>query len=257
MTVADTTSPWIRQFAPSPEASSRLVCFPHAGGSASYFSPLTRMLPSAVEMLSVQYPGRQDRRHEPCCDSVSELAEHAARALRPWADRPLVLFGHSLGATVAFEVARRLEREGIGPLGLVASGRRAPSRHREEFHHLSDDEQLLAQLRNLSGTESRVLGDEEIMRMVLPALRADYKAVETYRASPGAEVGCPVVALTGDDDPLTGVEEVYAWNEHTRGPCTVHRFAGGHFFLTPHAAEVTSLIAEYIAKWLASPPTAQ
>jgi pyochelin biosynthetic protein PchC len=257
MTVVDAASPWIRRFAPFPDASSRLVCFPHAGGSASYFSPLPRMLPSAVEMLSVQYPGRQDRRHEPCCDSVAELADRATEALRPWADRPLVLFGHSLGATVAFEVARRLEQEGIRPLGLIASGRRAPSRHREEFHHLHDDEHLLAQLRNLSGTESQLLGDEEIMQMVLPALRADYKAVETYRASPGAEVSCPVVALSGDDDPLTAVEEVYAWSDHTRGPCTVHRFAGGHFFLTAHAAEVTGLIAEYTANWLASPSTGE
>ncbi|BFO16870.1 hypothetical protein SHKM778_32580 [Streptomyces sp. KM77-8] len=102
------------------------MCLPHAGGSASYFFPVSRRLSSVADVLVVQYPGRQDRRREPCLGSVADLADALAGELLPLRGGPLVLFGHSLGATVAFEVARRLEAEGAPPLALFASGRRAP-----------------------------------------------------------------------------------------------------------------------------------
>src|ERR1700712_4687720 len=115
---------WIRRFHESPGASARLVCFPHAGGAATYFYPLSRTLAPSIEALAVQYPGRQDRRAEPCVDDIHELADLVAPALLEWADRPLALFGHSMGATLAFEVAGRLEKAGVRPAGLFVSGRR-------------------------------------------------------------------------------------------------------------------------------------
>ncbi|WP_344866597.1 thioesterase II family protein [Planomonospora alba] len=240
------TSLWIRRFNPAEGARARLVCFPHAGGSASFYFPLAQTMPPSVEVVAVQYPGRQDRRHERPIDDIAELADRIAGELAPWTDLPLALFGHSLGATLAFEVARRLERSGTVPIGLFASGRRAPSRHRDERVHQGDDRALLAQLKRLNGTDAQVFGDEEVVRMILPALRSDYRAAETYRYRPGPRLSCPVYALTGDDDAMVTVEEASAWGEHTSGPFELRVYPGGHFFLTAHAASIRDLVSHHI-----------
>ncbi|MEU8965666.1 alpha/beta fold hydrolase [Streptomyces sp. NPDC048491] len=236
------TSAWIRRFHTGPRGAPALVCLPHAGGSASYFFPVSRRLSSVADVLAIQYPGRQDRRREPCLDSVDALADALTEELRPLRGVPLVLFGHSLGATVAFETARRLEAEGAAPLALFASGRRAPSTVRDERVHLKDDEALIADIARLDGTHDQVLGDEEVMRMILPAIRADYRAAETYRYVPGPALTCPVTVLTGDADPHVTSEEAHAWRRHTTGAFEVEVFPGGHFFLNSHAPAVMTLI---------------
>ncbi|MER7195755.1 thioesterase II family protein [Streptomyces flaveolus] len=230
---------WVRRFHPAPEAATRLVCFPHAGGSASYYFPVSRALSPQIDVLAIQYPGRQDRRTEPCVPDLRQLAELIVQRLDPWLDRPLALFGHSMGATLAFEVAVRMQRRGTTPLSLFASGRRAPSRHRTETVHLLDDEGLIANIKRLSGTATQFLEDEELLRMVLPSIRSDYRAVETYRYEPVPELHCPIVAMTGDQDPQVTLEEAEAWESHTTGPFEVLQFSGGHFFLNDHATQVT------------------
>ncbi|MEV7195513.1 alpha/beta fold hydrolase [Streptomyces sp. NPDC093510] len=242
-----TDNPWIRRYRTSQDGAPRLVCFPHAGGSASFYFPLAQALAPGIDALVVQYPGRQDRRAEPFVDSVPALADHIAAALRPFAGgpggpgepgasgepgEPLTFFGHSLGAVLAFEVARRLAADSRGPRRLFVSARRAPSRPRVESVHTKTDDELIAQVRRLSGTDPRVLGNEEIMRMALPAIRNDYRAIETYRPEPGARVDCPLTVLVGDDDPTTTVAEAAAWSEHTTSGCDLRVFAGGgHFYL--------------------------
>jgi surfactin synthase thioesterase subunit len=242
MSTAPSDDLWIRRFRPSPDAADRLVCFPHAGGSASFYVPVAAALSPGVDVLAIQYPGRQDRRGEPGPSSVAELADGITAALAGWDDRPLTFFGHSMGALVAFETARRMERAGNGPVRLFASGRRAPSRTRDEHVHTLDDDGLVTELRRLAGTDAQVLQDEELLRMVLPAIRGDYRAVETYRCEPGARVRCPVTVLTGDADPRTSLEEARAWNEHTDADCDLHVFSGGHFFLSERPAEVLTVL---------------
>ncbi|MFD4673751.1 thioesterase II family protein [Lentzea sp. NPDC058450] len=239
------TSQWIRRFHPSPDANVRLVCLPHAGGSASFYYPVSESLTPEVEVLAVQYPGRQDRRNEPCVESVTELADLIVEALLPWSDeKPLALFGHSMGSTVAFEVARRLEQQGRPPVALFASGRRAPSRYRDDQVHLRDDNAIVEELQTLSGTDSRLLGNEDLLRLVIPVVRADYKAVETYRCSPGAKVLCPVSVLVGDSDPKATIEEARAWSEHTTSAFELQVYPGGHFYLSTHQDRVTDLLLD-------------
>ncbi|GGS19830.1 oleoyl-ACP hydrolase [Streptomyces humidus] len=234
---------WIRRFHPAPSAATRLVCLPHAGGSASYFFPVSSTLAPAVDVLAVQYPGRQDRRHEACVDNIPDLADAVTAALLPVADRPLVLFGHSMGAVLGFEVGARLEKAGVVPLALFASGRRAPSRHRDENVHLRSDDGIVAELKALSGTQAAVLADEEILRMVLPAVRSDYKAVETYRHTGGLRLAVPIHAHFGVDDPLVTRDEAQAWADHTSGDFTLHSHPGGHFYLDEQAPRVIEAIA--------------
>ncbi|MEU5832699.1 alpha/beta fold hydrolase [Streptomyces diacarni] len=242
MSRAPRDSLWIRRFQPRPEARVRLACLPHAGGSASFFAGLPALLGDGVEVLAVQYPGRQDRRDEPFATSMDALAREVAAELLPWTDRPLALFGHSLGAVLGFEVARGLQASGQPPSALFASGRRAPSRRRTEHAHRLDDEGLLREIRALSGTDSRVFADEELVRMVLPAIRADYRLVESHRSAPEPLLDCPITAMTGTEDPKVTVEEAAAWQEHTTSAFDLVTFPGGHFYLTAHAPQVAQLI---------------
>lgn len=242
---------WVRRFKLSPGAGFRLVCFPHAGGAASYFHPLARELRPDVEVLPVQYPGRQDRRGESPLQDIGQFADHIAAELRPVLDEgPTAFFGHSMGATVAFETVRRLERVGAeGPFVLFASGRRAPCIRREESIRLLDEPGLLAELRELNGTGSALLDDPEVLSTVLPALRADYHAIETYACTPpDAVVRCPVTVLIGVDDPRVSVADARAWSRHTSGDFRLRTFEGGHFYLSealvPVATEVRARLRE-------------
>lgn len=246
MTVTCDGAEWVRRFHPVTHPRARLVCFPHAGGSASYFFPVSRAMGQSTEVLCLQYPGRQDRRTEPCLDNIAAFADAITSALRPWTDLPLVLFGHSLGATIAFETARRLQAAGTEVGGLFASGRRGPTTERDERVHQKPDDGLLAELRRLSGTNGAVLGDHEMVRMILPALRADYRAVETYRHTPGETLRCPVTVLVGDDDPKVTVDEARDWAAHTTGPFELKVFPGGHFFLQDHQEEILAAIARHV-----------
>jgi surfactin synthase thioesterase subunit len=247
------SSLWIRRFHAVEDAPVRLVCFPHAGGSATSYFPLSRALTPSAEIVAVQYPGRQDRRAERCLDDLGELADGVVDDLRAWFDRPVALFGHSMGATVAYEVARRLEREGTRVLGLFASACRAPAVQRVEYVHQRDDEGLIAAIRELSGTDPGVLGDEELLRMVLPAVRGDYKAVEMYQHQPGAELSCPIQVLVGDNDPVTELPEASAWAAHTTASCEMTVFPGGHFYLHAQIEKVLAAVQQQLTAWSANP----
>ncbi|WAL67930.1 alpha/beta fold hydrolase [Amycolatopsis cynarae] len=235
---------WFRRFHPSSRAVARLVCLPHAGGSAPFFFPMSRALAPHVEVLAVQYPGRQDRRHEPFLHTIDGIADRIAELLRGGNDLPLALFGHSMGAMIAYEVTRRLEQEGRLVAGLFVSGRRAPSRWRDESVHTRTDEGVVEELRRLSGTEMDLLGDQDVVRMILPVVRNDYRAVETYRHAPGDPLAAPVVAFTGTDDPVASVDEVASWAEHTTGGFELVPLEGGHFFLTRHQDVIVRSLAD-------------
>lgn len=242
MTTVPNTSPWLRRFRPEERPAVRLFCFPHAGGSATYFFPLARAMPAGVEAIGVHYPGRQDRRGEPCIDDLQQMAKAVTAELDGWLDVPFALFGHSMGAIVAYETALCLERQGYAPHTVFASGRRAPSAVRDERVHLSSDSRLIDEMKNLGGTDPRMF-DDELIRAMLPPLRADYRAVETYRCEPGGQLHCPVVVLTGDADPHVTDEEARAWRSHAAGGFELLRYPGGHFFLNEHAAPVISEIS--------------
>jgi pyochelin biosynthetic protein PchC len=238
---------WVRRLHPS-SAPSRLLCFPHAGGAASYFAPFARAISGSADVLALQYPGRQERLSETGIDSIESLTRAIVPELEDWLDRPFALFGHSMGAVVAFEVARALEHQhGQVPVGLFASGRRAPSTHRDENVHRGGDNRLLHEVARLAGTPSQLIVDEEVRQMLLPALRADYKAVETYVWRSGQALTCPIWALVGDADPLTTEDEAAAWAGHTTGGFELRVFPGGHFYLADHVPQLVALVSEKLA----------
>jgi surfactin synthase thioesterase subunit len=236
---------WIRRYHPSDTSASQLVCFPHAGGSASYYHPLSRQFSPVVDVFALQYPGRQDRRQEACIKTIDILADKITEHLLRLDDKPTLFFGHSMGATLAFEVAWRLEESGRNaPLRLISSGRSAPGIARGEKIHQRDDAGIIAEVRNLNGTGPALLADDEILRMSLPAIRGDYQAIETYSYTPGRTLHCPITALTGDSDPRTRIEDVDAWRAYTKGDFRIRIFPGGHFYLAFNIPAVAAEIAK-------------
>ncbi|WP_405810142.1 alpha/beta fold hydrolase [Streptomyces sp. NBC_00210] len=236
---------WFRRYGTAEAGAQRLYCFPHAGGAASAYIPLSRALLPSVEALSVQYPGRQDRRLEPGIEDIGVLADLLAEQVgRESAGRPYAFFGHSMGAIVAYETARRLEKQSIpGPVHLFVSGRSTPSTGPRTSDRLHGDAELRAEIRRLGGTGSRVLDDPELMEMVMPALRADYRALAGYAWEPGWPLSCPLTVLVGDADPVVTVEEAAAWGKFSTESTELRVFTGGHFYLDDRMGEVASVIS--------------
>ncbi|MQS14894.1 thioesterase [Streptomyces kaniharaensis] len=239
--------PWLRRYhGPPARPAATLVCFPHAGGAASFFHRYSEALSARYDVLAVQYPGRQDRYAERRLETVAELADGIAGAIAETVtgNRPLAFFGHSMGAVLAFETALRLEahRAGPAPSLLFVSARRAPGLRREDGFHRLGDQELLRELRKLGGTDARLLDDPELFAMVAPTIRADFAAVENYRAEDDSRVRCRVVAMLGDQDPRVDLEQAAAWRDHTIGSFDLRVFPGGHFYLAEHEREVLATV---------------
>ncbi|MEU2564426.1 alpha/beta fold hydrolase [Streptomyces longispororuber] len=242
---AATTALWLRRPQRRPGARTTLVCLPHAGGTASFFVPWAAFVPLDVELVAVQYPGRQDRLGERPFTSMSELADAVADVLRAGipADRELVLFGHSMGGALALETALRLEADpGPAPGHLYVSGHEGPRRKRRGSVHQLPEEQLVAKVKELGGTDPRLLDDPDVREMVLPAIRADYRLIETYRPDLEARLRCPLAVFSGDQDPDVGPEDIEAWREvSTRTDAFFSRvLPGDHFYLAQHAERIVA-----------------
>jgi surfactin synthase thioesterase subunit len=239
---------WLRRFHTGDPGAPALVCLPPAGGSATVYFALSAHLHPAVEVWAVQYPGHLGRHTEPLVLAMDDMVEGLAAAVRPLTERPVALFGHSMGGSVAYELALLLERDGSpGPGRLFASGCRAPSREQSDDFHRRSDEELLAHVSGLGVLPRELVDDPDVRAMVLPALRADYTVVETHTAAEGGSLACPVTALLGDEDPLVDVDDATAWTEHTRGGFELEFFTGGHFYLNAHIPALAELIADRLS----------
>ncbi|NUP29286.1 MAG: thioesterase [Nocardia sp.] len=240
---------WLRALNPGRRGYPAVVCCPPGGGSATSFRSLAASFGSGPAVYAVQYPGRQDRIGEELVATVTGLAEHIAAAVDSLIPGNPVLFGHSMGATVAFETARLLERSGRTVAALFVSGRPDPAFADPGTLHRGSDADLITDLERLANDPAsvRILRDEPgLAEAVLPAVRNDYRAVETYRYTPGDRLRCDVFALLGRSDPTTTPEQLEKWGDHTTGRFTVRSFPGGHFYLDEHQRELADFITAEI-----------
>ncbi|MDX3853678.1 thioesterase II family protein [Streptomyces sp. AK02-01A] len=241
-------SKWFRRYGrtdPGDSARPRLICFPHAGGAASAYAGLARLLPPHLDVVAVQYPGRQDRRRETPAAGITALAGSIAERLREETAGPYAFFGHSMGALVAYETARALQRwDAPGPVRLLLSGRGVPSAAPNPHDQLDSDRAVLAAVRRLGGTDAAVLDDPELVAMALPALRADYGALASYRWTPDPVLNTPVSVFVGADDPVVPVAAADAWRERTALESETLVFPGGHFYLGGQLDKVAEAIVD-------------
>ncbi|MGV9565747.1 thioesterase II family protein [Streptomyces sp. NPDC003480] len=243
--------PWVRELRRTERPAAHVVFLPHAGGAATYFAPFAHHFPGELDLSAVQYPGRQERLTEPLVPTVEGLAEELVPSLRKYAadEVPLVLFGHSMGASVAFEAAVRLAAEGAAaPRRLVVSGSPAPSARRKGRVRGCSDQEILEDLAELGGTEGEIIDSPDLMDLLMPALRSDYRAAALYRPAVHSVVDAPLLCLTGDQDPYVTHEQAAAWRAHTSGDFRMGTLPGGHFFLNEHREAVARLVADHIGR---------
>jgi len=245
----DAACRWLRCFARQPAASLRLVCFPHAGGAASFFFPWAKPFSPTVEVWAIRYPGREDRPAEEPLVGIEAMAGEIAHALTALADRPAVLFGHSMGALVAFETARHRDRlvGGAPVTRLIASSSPAPVSAGLARIRGTDDASLLGDLRQGGGTSDAVLDHPELLEIVIETLRADYRRLNGYRPLPGATTGAPITVIGGSDDPAVDDGDLAAWQTHTTSTFERHMFPGGHFHLADTLPAIVALVTRELA----------
>ncbi|TDV56099.1 thioesterase II family protein [Actinophytocola oryzae] len=227
---------WVRRFRDGDECTTKLVCFPHAGSVAGQYRSWPRGLPSDVGVMAVRYPGREERFDDPFPPGLEALAEDVADALGELAQRRLVLFGHCFGATVAHEVALRLQHRGYPPAALCVSGTQPPHVLPADRVVPSADEDIIAHVVSLDASRASAFENPDLREATLPAVRGDYGLVGGYSGGPRPLLDCPIHAYAGADDTEVAPEDIGRWAEMTRGAFRLRVLPGGHFYLTPEEA---------------------
>lgn len=248
------TDRWIRTFRMGGHGVARLVCFPPAGGATGSFTALSAALPDDIEVLAVQYPGRQDRRAEPFAGDIRALAAGAAQALAAYtenADRPLFLLGHSLGALVAFETALALEERGAALSRLFVSAAQPPTPDWDDQHVDATDTEVIDHLRLLRGVPEVLLEDPGMVQEMLRLMRGDHAALRGYRGKEGDVLAAPVTVLHAVEDPKNSIDQEMGWSRHTSGGYTMEHLRGGHFAVTERDSGAAALLAHSIHQHLA------
>jgi medium-chain acyl-[acyl-carrier-protein] hydrolase len=238
-------TPWLVIPRENPSARLRLFCFPYAGGNVLTFRKWPESLPVEVEVCALQLPGRGNRLLEKPFDSLLPLVQAIATVIAPYLDKPFTFFGHSMGAMIAFELARHLRREfSLLPEHLFISGRCAPQLVRQEHvtYNLSESE-FLESLRDLNGTAKAVLEHRELMELMSPLLRADFAVCQTYSYLHELPLACPFTVFGGLSDREVTRHQLDAWREQTTGSFVLRMLPGDHFFLDSAQGSLLSLLS--------------
>lgn len=240
------TQCYLRCYQPQSVPRHTLICFPHAGGAASAYRFWPALLSPDVEVINVQYPGREDRFSEPLVDDMSTTVNNISREIHTKIiGRPFSLFGHSMGGAIAHEVAQQLTRLHQHPMHLIISGRQPPRFHPldSDIHTRSDNE-VIDELLRLSQDNSELLNHPELAAIILPVIRNDYKLIETYRPSEPLLLSCPITVFVGEDDSEMTRKQADAWRGYSTNATKVHVFLGGHFFIVSERAKVIRVLRE-------------
>jgi medium-chain acyl-[acyl-carrier-protein] hydrolase len=244
-------SNWISSPKINPHARVRLFCFPYSGASASTYYPWIDILPPSIEVIPLQLPGRGNRVSEKPFTDIKNLIQVLENVLfDSLSEKPFAFFGHSMGALVAYELSKQLEKNHqLSPLILFVSGHNAPHipDRADPIHHLEESD-FLDRIRKLNGTPDEVLRDKELVNLLLPILRADFKLSETYEWKLGKILSCPIIACGGLQDEYLDKNGLDAWGELTEYGSSIRFFPGDHFYINQNRHSLLQVIAQELNK---------
>lgn len=216
-----------------PRFSVDLICFPYAGGGASFYRAWSRSLPPWIKVVPVLLPGRESRFREPALRTIDSMVDLALREVVPRSER-FAVFGYSMGALAAFELARRLRAEGRTlPCHLLLAALEAPLASQPTPLARLPDAEFVQRLRELGTMPDEALDEPELLELFLPVLRADFSAVADYEYVDQPPLSHPITVYGGHHDPLTSQAGLQAWAKMTSGAFALRMLPGGHLFLTP------------------------
>jgi medium-chain acyl-[acyl-carrier-protein] hydrolase len=231
--MSKTVSAWFQSNIDCEKADLKIFCFPYAGGTAAIYRDWANLLPSTVQVIPVELPGRGARLKEPRFVRLPALINSLVGPILPLLDTPFTFFGHSMGAVIAYELSRRLRREhNCGPQALFVSGRRSPQILNVDpvTYNLPKDE-FIETLGKLDGIPNEVLEQVELMELMAPLLRADLQMDQTYKYVPDIPLQCPITVYGGLQDRHVTRSVLLPWRELTTSSFALHMLPGGHFFL--------------------------
>lgn len=240
---------WISNYRPVNSPRLRMICFPYAGSGPVVFHKWPDNLPQDVAVWGIRLPGRETRLREPAFTSLPPLITTVAEALRPYMDLPFVIFGHSMGALIGFELVRYWrEHGGPQPIHLLVSGHRAPHHPPQNPPcHQADKQAFLNRIKMLGGTPEKFFALDDLVNAMLPTLRADFSVWETYEYKESAPLDIPITVFGGRSDSEATEKDFAAWQQHTSREFTLNLFSGGHFYFREDESPLLRLLYEILS----------
>lgn len=236
---------------PNSNDKIRIFCFPYAGGGASAYRNWKNYLPDYVGIYPIQIPGRENRITEEAITDMPELVNKVVDSMSPYLDVKYLVFGHSLGAKISYEVCNRLRKLQESMLcHLIVSGSRAPHIPEPEPLHNLKDIDFIEAMKRYSGMSKEFLENKELLKLFLPIFRADFTLDETYKFTRYEKFSFPITALYGDKDHDSELDSVEAWSEYTNEYFNKKMFHGEHFFIKTSEKEVVSYIKDIILRYV-------
>ncbi|MDQ0195350.1 thioesterase II family protein [Paenibacillus wynnii] len=241
---------WMRKFHVLDKTYGRVIFLPHAGGSASYYRDLCMALSSSnIECIAIQYPGRQDRFKEEMIESIEEYADIITEILVGLDDKPTILFGHSMGALIAYNMLARHETE-LSFVDLFVASAHHPPKSSEPYikGDSASDENVIAHLKKLGGFDDRLLSDPTIIEVILPAVENDLQAVSKFHMKSIVKLQVPIVSVIGMHDPTTDIESTSEWAKLTAKEFRIVQLSGGHFYFANEHTKLINIILQLLIK---------
>ncbi len=243
---------WLPRIERKSPTETDIYCLPHAGGGSAFFHRWAKEFPSDVRLVPVKLPGRESRFREPQYQSLDDLVQDLAPILEHEATGPFALLGQSMGALIAFELARQFRRNGrIRPSQLIVAASCAPHipPKRPLLHEMTDEGFLDSLDTRFEGIDPDVKSNDELMKVMLPTMRADIRLVETYAPTDEAPLDIPILAMGGAHDSAVSLADLDAWRQHTAAQFTIRKFSGGHFFIKENPGSVMRTIVQRLRQF--------
>jgi len=226
----------------------KMICLPFAGGSKYSYYRYVRLAPEWLEVIPVDLPGRGSRLSKPLLTDIHAIVDDILVQIRPHIDSPYILYGHSMGALTTLLLTRKMRDEGLPlPLHLFVTGHAGPSACTDRVvRHDLPEKELLTELNALDGMPAEIMEDEALLNFFLPVIRADFKAIETYRYQKAEKLDIAITCVIGTEENIS-LEDARAWQRETAAPVDVRQLPGKHFFIFQHDKAIIQLIGKMIA----------